>query len=208
MSRNHHVEACSLFATALSPIRGQNTSCLGFSGVQRSSMFEQMLPAPKEEPGNQVSPPKSWQVLPVPWKNTPKSNDLQLTVAPKPQTISGIRVPPMAVLSTAVTSPSPFKSLYLMSPGRRLLISLNFCAGIPSLSIPFSSKSSSVKSLSAIKPNNCPTGLPVCERYVPKMAAGSSISTTLLCAQVQFAIAEMAQSLLNLWLTFKDTSNP
>ena len=33
MSRNHHVEACSLFATALSPIRGQNTSCLGFSGV-------------------------------------------------------------------------------------------------------------------------------------------------------------------------------
>ena len=43
MSRNHHVEACSLFATALSPIRGQNTSCLGFSGVQRSSMFERLI---------------------------------------------------------------------------------------------------------------------------------------------------------------------
>ena len=40
MSRNHHVEACSLFATALSSIRGEITSCLGFSGVHRFSMFE------------------------------------------------------------------------------------------------------------------------------------------------------------------------
>ena len=57
MLRSHQVDACELFAAVRSLTRGQNTSWRGFSGVQRSSMFEKMLPAPKDDPGSHVSPP-------------------------------------------------------------------------------------------------------------------------------------------------------
>jgi len=38
--------------------------------------------------------------------------------APKPYTISGTKGSPIGALSSSLISPSPFKSLYLISPGR------------------------------------------------------------------------------------------
>ena len=121
---SHHVDGCSLFLYVVVLILGQKTSCRGLASVHLLSMFDQMLPAPIDEAGSQVSPPSMRCVLPTPEKNRPKSNILYLTVAPKPYTSCGSIVPPMAVWSKSLISPSLFRSLYLMSPGLRLLSAL------------------------------------------------------------------------------------
>ncbi len=73
MSRNHHVEACSLFATALSPHTGARIHLASdfqvSNGCQCSNRCYQHL---RKNPATRSLRPRAGRFLPVPWKNTPQ----------------------------------------------------------------------------------------------------------------------------------------
>lgn len=72
------------------------------------------------------------EVRAAPVKPTERSIPFQATEPPKPNIISGVRAKPMGARSSGVILPSLFRSRYLTSPGRTLVMKV--CSGLSAIS--------------------------------------------------------------------------